>query len=343
MEAVDPRDPVAVSGAVAAWGTQRFGGVVAVDGAPSAIGAGFDSYIHRVDLRGATLPEAWRVPLIVRLLPSADRAAQAAREATVQGWCADRCYAAPRVLAVLGPDEGLGLPTQIMERAPGVTMLDAVSAKPWRAYRLVDQLAGLALSLHALSTDDWPEAAVPGATLVDQRLGLPRRVVAELDRPELVAALRRAEGLSETAMAGTHVVCHGDFHPLNVVVDGERASVIDWTDAGLGPREADVARTILIFHIAAIAAGSAIERFALKMAGPRLARRYRRSYEVGASLDPERMRQWTVLHAVHGWAQVEMLHAGGFDGSSSADAARIPASVGAFLQRRVNEELAAIG
>ena len=314
MEAVDPRDPVAVSGAVAAWGTQRFGGVVAVDGAPSAIGAGFDSYIHRVDLRGATLPEAWRVPLIVRLLPSADRAAQAAREATVQGWCADRCYAAPRVLAVLGPDEGLGLPTQIMERAPGVTMLDAVSARPWRAYRLVDQ-----------------------------RLGLPPRVVAELDRPELAAALKRAEGLSETAMAGSHVVCHGDFHPLNVVVDGERASVIDWTDAGLGPREADVARTILIFHIAAIAAGSAIERFALKMAGPRLARRYRRSYEVGASLDPERMRQWTVLHAVHGWAQVEMLHAGGFDGSSSADAARIPASVGAFLQRRVNEELAAIG
>ncbi len=144
-------------------------------------------------------------------------------------------------------------------------------------------------------------------------------------------------------MAGPHVVCHGDFHPLNVVVDGGRASVIDWTDAGLGPREADVARTILIFHIAAIAAGSAFERVALKVAGPRLARRYRRSYESGASLDPDRMRQWSVLHAVHGWAQVEMLHAGGFDGSSSADAARIPASLGEYLQGRVDEELAAGG
>jgi aminoglycoside phosphotransferase (APT) family kinase protein len=244
---------------------------------------------------------------------------------------------------VLPPEEGLGLPTQIMERAPGVTMLDAVGAKPWRAFRLVDQLAGLALSLHALPTDDWPEVAVSGATLVDQRLGLPRRVTAKLDRPELAAALQRAEGLTETAMAGPHVVCHGDFHPLNVVVDGGRASVIDWTDAGLGPREADVARTILIFHIAAIAAGSAFERVALKVAGPRLARRYRRSYGAGASLDPDRMRQWSVLHAVHGWAQVEMLHAGGFDGSSSADAARIPASLGEYLQGRVDEELAAGG
>ena len=157
MEAVDPRDPRAVAGAVAAWASERFGGAVAVDGEPSAIGAGFDSYIHRVDLTGTALPDAWRVPLIVRLLPSPDRAPQAAREATVQGWCADRGYAAPRVLAVLEPDEGLGLPTQVMERAPGITMLDAVGAKPWRAFRLVDQLAGLALSLHALPTDGWPE------------------------------------------------------------------------------------------------------------------------------------------------------------------------------------------
>ena len=38
-------------------------------------------------------------------------------------------------------------------------------------------------------------------------------------------------------MEGPHVVCNGDFHPLNVMVDGDRASVIDWTDAGLGPRQ----------------------------------------------------------------------------------------------------------
>ena len=71
------------------------------------------------------------------------------------------------------------------------------------------------------------------------------------------------------------------------MVDGDRASVIDWTDAGLGPRETDVARTALIFHIAAIAADGAVERAVLKLAGPRLSRRYLKTYEAGARLDPD--------------------------------------------------------
>ena len=339
VQAVDPRGSREVADAVAAWASDRFEGFVEVIGEPTAIGMGFDSFIHRLDLGGPALPQEWREPLIVRLLPTPDRAPQAEREATVQGWCADRGYAAPRVLAVLDPADGLGLPTQVMERAPGTTMLDAFSAKPWRARALVDQLAALALRLHALPTDDFPP---DGASLVDHRLWLPRRVVAELDRPDLSEALRRAEALTARAMEAPSVVCHGDFHPLNVMVDDDRAAVIDWTDAGLGPREADVARTALLFHVAAIAAETRVERLALRVAGPRLARRYRRTYEAGAHLDADRLRTWEVLHAVHGWAQVEMLHAGGFDGSSSAEAGRVPLSVGTFLQRRIDRALATL-
>ena len=139
------------------------------------------------------------------------------------------------------------------------------------------------------------------------------------------------------------MVCHGDFHPLNVMVDGERASVIDWTDAGLGPREADVARTALLFHIAAIAANCAVERAVLKVAGPASSRRYLRTYEAGRPLDADRMRVWEVLHAVHGWAQVEMLHAGGFDGASSAEAGPDPAERARLPPRRVQRPLASSG
>jgi aminoglycoside phosphotransferase (APT) family kinase protein len=336
---VDPRDATAVAATIAGWAANQFDGDVAVAGTPARIGAGFDSYIHAVELAGAVLPDAWQVPLIVRLLPSPDRAPQAAREAAVQSWSAGQGYVAPQVLAVLAPDDGLGLPTQIMERAPGITMLEAFSTRPWQARRLVDQLAGLAIRLHALDPATWPEAADPGQPLVDQRLSLPRRVVAELDRPDLARALERAEALAPAAMDGPRVVCHGDFHPLNVVVEGDHASVIDWTDAGLGPREADVARTVLLFHVASIAATSAIERAALKIAAPWLARRYRRTYEGSARLDAEMLARWEVLHAVHGWSQVEMLHAGGFDGASSADPSDVPPEVAAFLRARVDTRL----
>ncbi len=336
---MDPRDASTAASALAQWAGHRFGGPVAVAGEPTTIAGGFDSFIHGLELTGDALPPGWGGPLVVRMLPSPQRAPQAAREAAVQGWSADHGYAAPRVLAVLGPDDGFDLPTQVMERASGTTMLDAFSAKPWRARRLVDRLATLALRLHALPTDGFPP---DDSTLVDHRLDLPRQVVARLDQPELAEALRRAEELGPRAMAGPAVVCHGDFHPLNVMVDGDAASVIDWTDAGLGPREADVARTSLLFHIAAIAAGSALERFVLEVAGPRLARRYQRTYAAGAPLDAERMRVWEVLHGVHGWAQVEMLHAGGFDGATSARPEQIPLGVRDHLRARVQRTLATL-
>jgi aminoglycoside phosphotransferase (APT) family kinase protein len=336
---MDPRDAAATARALASWATERFGGAVSVEGEPRNIAGGFDSFIHAVDLSGAALPADWQEPLVVRMLPTMDRAPQATREAAVQGWSADSGYAAPRALAVLGRDDGFDLPTQVMERAPGTTMLDAFAAKPWRARRLVDQLAGLALRLHALPTDGFPPDP---ASLVDHRLHLPREAVAKLDRADLARALEQVERLAERAMDGPAVVCHGDFHPLNVVVDGDRASVIDWTDAGLGPREADVARTSLLFHVAAIAATSAVERAALKVAGPRLSRRYLRTYGAGGSLDPARMRVWEVFHGVHGWAQVEMLHAGGFDGETSADRGQVPLSVRDFLRARVQATLATL-
>jgi hypothetical protein len=37
-----------------------------------------------------------------------------------------------------------------------------------------------------------------------------------------------------------------------------------------------------------------------------------------------------------------MLHAGGFEGSSSADAGRVPVSVGSFLERRIQRSLEAL-
>jgi aminoglycoside phosphotransferase (APT) family kinase protein len=339
VAAVDPRDPAAVAAAIAGWASDRFGGPVEVVGTPAAIGGGFDSYIHAIDLTGDARPPGWRVPLVVRMLPSADRAPQAAKEAAVQGWCAEQGYSAPHVLAVLQPDELTGLPTQVMERASGTTMLGAATSAPWKTRRLIDQLAGLALTLHALPSEGWPGPTDPIA-LVDQRLSMPRRVVDEVDAPGLREALDRATALGPRAVEGPPVVCHGDFHPLNVMVDGDQASVIDWTDAGLGPREADVSRTLLLFNIAAIAAHTRVERIALRLVGPRLERRYRRTYLAGATLDPVLLRRWEVLHAVHGWAQVAMLHAGGFKGSTSADAAGVPVSLVDFLRGRIDQALA---
>ena len=42
-------------------------------------------------------------------------------------------------------------------------------------------------------------------------------------------------------------LCHGDFHPLNILYDGIKYWIIDWVDAAAGNPLADACRTYLIF------------------------------------------------------------------------------------------------
>ena len=54
---------------------------------------------------------------------------------------------------------------------------------------------------------------------------------------------------------GRDCLCHGDFHPLNIIFDGSRHWIIDWVDATSGSPLADACRTYLIFmqHISPLA------------------------------------------------------------------------------------------
>jgi aminoglycoside phosphotransferase (APT) family kinase protein len=43
-------------------------------------------------------------------------------------------------------------------------------------------------------------------------------------------------------------LCHGDYHPGNVLVAADRVGVIDWANAACGVPEADHARTVLLLR-----------------------------------------------------------------------------------------------
>jgi len=47
--------------------------------------------------------------------------------------------------------------------------------------------------------------------------------------------------------SGRTNLCHGDFHPLNILYDGEKHWIIDWVDTTSGDALADACRTYLIF------------------------------------------------------------------------------------------------
>jgi aminoglycoside phosphotransferase (APT) family kinase protein len=64
-----------------------------------------------------------------------------------------------------------------------------------------------------------------------------------VDRADVVAqAIARLDDVRARLRPVREVVCHTDFHGLNVMIDeqGEVAAILDWENAVIGPREFDL-------------------------------------------------------------------------------------------------------
>ena len=97
------------------------------------------------------------------------------------------------------------------------------------------QLAELQTSLHA---DNAPmELPAQADTLMDR-----------ISQCSLLSEEERAGALRALArMPRDEKLCHGDFHPGNVMLADRGPVVIDWIDASRGNPTADIARTSLLF------------------------------------------------------------------------------------------------
>jgi aminoglycoside phosphotransferase (APT) family kinase protein len=78
-------------------------------------------------------------------------------------------------------------------------------------------------------------------------------------------------------------LCHGDFHPGNVLLGENRSAVIDWPNATRGVPEADHARTLLLLRWADPLPDTSLRARVLIATGRSLlTRRYARVYRRGA-------------------------------------------------------------
>ena len=330
------RDPVRVAQAIAHWAETRWAAPVTVQSATPLTG-GLDNFVHALRLAGTALPTEWQQELVVRIAPSAERFTHAAREMAIQNWISQHHYPAPRVLVLLHDDWELNLPAQISARAPGVQLLDAIKAQPRRAKELMAMLAGLHVDLHRLDQAGWPEPKAIGTAAIKRTALIHERI--DAGNVTLGVAMRQVEvGLEWCATNPVDtVVCHGDFHPLNVVFDAASgaAMVVDWTDVTVDDPHSDIARTAVLFRCAAIAGSSGVERVALRLIGPILARMYLKAYRQRRAFDPERLRHWEALHLLNGLAQIDSLTDPAIE--SSAAGQTFPKWVVRSIERRLQQ------
>jgi aminoglycoside phosphotransferase (APT) family kinase protein len=265
---------------------------------PVALTGGF--WAELVRFRLTDPPPGWDGGLVARLMPDP---VVAAKETAFQAGVAAQGYPTPSVLAAGGPTPGVnGRAFVVMPFAKGRPLLadldglGAIRRLPSLTKRLPAVLAGRLDALHRLDPApviqrlDATGVAVPGIACLLQHLAAS---AATAERPDLSAAA--AWLIAHRPPVGREVICHGDLHPFNVLVDGDEAIVLDWSAAVIAPPEYDVGFTSLLLTNPPLVAPAPL-RPLIDTLGRALARRFVRAYEDAAGPVDEESLRWH--HAV---------------------------------------------
>ena len=260
---------------------------------PEPMRGGFWADIFSFSL--ASPPDGWPAELVARLMPDPGAAR---KETIVQSAVAAAGFPTPFVRASGGPDRGLGRAFMVMDRAAGEPVLSGLDGglTPAAVRRLLrqipDLLAGSMARLHALDPglvrgELRQVRDVP--VTVEGLIAVLARSAAESGRPDLV---RAARWLADHPPApAPDVICHGDLHPFNLLADGDRVTVLDWSTALLAPRAHDIAFTALLLSEPPLRVAG-WQRPAVRVAGRLLASRFVRGYRrrAGTGAEPGELR-----------------------------------------------------
>jgi len=235
-------------------------------------------------------PDDRRLPGIDALLaPSPAMVAMARRRAWVRSEVVE--YAPERSITVRAVDADGNAIAYVKQYAAGDRDVDALAARYDHVARAlgasgVPRPLGWASTSGVLALETAPgtrcadlaPVAAPSSALMGRaiaafhevpvlagtppfgRLG-PRRVersaeVLAMARPDLAPAARDlARRLATTRLDGTPVMVHGDCHPKNAIVDGDRLTLIDLDQAGRGAAAADIGSLLARVRVVGITGG----------------------------------------------------------------------------------------
>ena len=254
---------------------------------PTPVPGGFDTRIFAFRLGGA--PTVFSGPLILRLLGLHHDPTRVRRERATQNALAGLGYPAPRALLATTDTAPLGGACLIMERLPGKSLLQA------RFFNISRVLVETQLRLHALDAEvllraldqEGLAASAAGAPTISRDMVTLDGHLAQLEDRVVRGALDGLRPAMTWLLAhrppepARRVICHGDFHPHNILVSGSAVTgVIDWPNAIVADPAYDVAatKTILSLTPVELSAASGALRWLVRVARPVMVTRYLAGY-----------------------------------------------------------------
>ena len=223
---------------------------------------------------------AWDAGRVLKLYRAEFPREWADGEAQITRAISDAGVPAPHIFEVLDVEGRRGI---VMERVTGLSMIDDLLTNLFKVAKHARLLAGLHAQMHERTLSDLPS----------QHESLKRRIQEANVSPAIrAAALQQLDRLPE----GT-ALCHGDFHPDNVVLTARGPLILDWPTAMRGHPLGDVARTSLILRLLEPSPGMSIP-WALRLVRDIFHTLYLQRYQQLRSVSRQAIELWLLPVAV---------------------------------------------
>ena len=224
---------------------------------------------------------AWDEGTVLRLLRRSSDPKRVEREAAAMRAAADGGVDVPNVYGTTIVEGRAGL---IMERVDGPDLIALMGRRPWAVPRVARIVGRAQARMH--------DVVAPG-NLPSLRDLVRRKIDIAADLPAELAdfALKKLDVLPDGDR-----LCHGDFHPGNVLLGRDAPAVIDWTDATRGDPAADLARTRLLLRQGAVPEHMpALIRGLHAFGRGAFLRLYLRAYARERPIDDDLVDRWEVV------------------------------------------------
>jgi aminoglycoside phosphotransferase (APT) family kinase protein len=189
----------------------------------------------------------------------------------------------PKVYGTTMVDGRAGL---IMERVDGPDLITLMGRRPWSVPRAARIVGRAQARMHdVVAPTDLPTLRGRARAKIEGAADLPAEFA--------TLALATLEAVPDGDR-----LCHGDFHPGNVLVGRRGPAVIDWTGATRGDPAGDLARTRLLLRIGVVEEYMpALVRRMQAYGRGAFFRLYRRAYRRTRSIDDDLVDRWEIVRA----------------------------------------------
>jgi aminoglycoside phosphotransferase (APT) family kinase protein len=224
---------------------------------------------------------AWGEGTVLRLLRRSSDPTRVEREAAAMRAAADGGVDVPKVYGTTMVSGRAGL---IMDRVDGPDLIALMGKRPWAVPRVARIVGRAQARMHdVVAPDNLPSLR----DLVRRKIDIAADLPAELAD----FALKKLDALPDGDR-----LCHGDFHPGNVLLGRDGPAVIDWTDATRGDPAADLARTRLLLRQGAVPEHMpALIRGLHAFGRGAFFRLYQRAYARERPVDDDLVDRWEVV------------------------------------------------